>query len=231
MSTAKASPGSPEPDEPQESEGPQESGKPAGRRRGRPAGTKAGTAETRDRILAAAREEFSARGYDKTSVRSIGKAAGVDSALVHHYFGTKEQIFGAAIELSFAPAMNIPDLVVAGGVDGMGERVARLMLRIWENPVSREPLLAIVRSAVTNETAAAVFRGLVSRRVLARLAGGLDVPDAEFRVQLAAAQLVGIIMLRYIVRVEPMASADPEDIVAMVGPVLQRYLTAADVHP
>jgi AcrR family transcriptional regulator len=201
------------------------------RRRGRPAGTKAGTAETRDRILAAAREEFSARGYDKTSVRSIAKAAGVDSALVHHYFGTKEQIFGAAIELSFAPAMNIPDLVAAGGTDGMGERVARLMLQIWENPVSREPLLAIVRSAVTNETAAAVFRGMVSRRVLARLAGGLDVPDPEFRVQLAAAQLVGIIMLRYIVRVEPLASAPPEDVVAMVGPVLQRYLTAADVHP
>jgi AcrR family transcriptional regulator len=201
------------------------------RRRGRPVGTKAGAAETRERILAAAREEFSARGYDKTSVRSIAKAAGVDSALVHHYFGTKEQIFGAAIELSFAPAMNIPDLVAAGGTDGMGERVARLMLQIWENPVSREPLLAIVRSAVTNETAAAVFRGMVSRRVLARLAGGLDVPDPEFRVQLAAAQLVGIIMLRYIVRVEPLASAPPEDVVAMVGPVLQRYLTAADVHP
>lgn len=203
----------------------------APRRRGRPAGTRAGAAETRERILAAAREEFSARGYDKTSVRSIGKAAGVDPALVHHYFGTKEQIFAAAIELSFAPALNIPDLVAAGGVDGMGERVARLMLQVWENPVSREPLLAIVRSAVTNETAAAVFRGLVSRRVLARLAGGLDVPDPEFRVQLAAAQLVGIVMLRYIVKVEPLASAEPEDIVAMVAPTLQRYLTAEDVRP
>lgn len=202
----------------------------APRRRGRPAGTRAGAGETRDRILAAAREEFSARGYDQTSVRSIGRAAGVDPALVHHYFGTKEQVFAAAIELSFAPALNLPDAVSAGGPDGMGERVARFMLQIWEDPVSREPLLAIVRSAVSNEAAAAVFRGLVSRRVLGRVAGELAVADPEFRVQLAAAQLVGIIMLRYIVKVEPIASAAPDDVVAMVAPTLQRYLTAADVR-
>lgn len=200
----------------------------APRRRGRPAGTRAGGAETRERILAAAREEFSARGYDKTSVRSIGKAAGVDAALVHHYFGTKEQVFAAAIELSFGPALNLPEAVVEGDPDAMGERVARFMLRIWENPATRGPLLAIVRSAVSNEAAAAVFRGLISRRVLARLAVELDVPDPAFRVQLAAAQLVGIIMLRYIVQVEPLASADPEDVVAMVAPTLQRYLTAQD---
>ncbi|WP_202450919.1 MULTISPECIES: TetR/AcrR family transcriptional regulator [unclassified Streptomyces] len=185
---------------------------------------------TKDRILAAAREEFSARGYDKTSVRSIGKAAGVDSALVHHYFGTKEQVFAAAIEVSFAPAMEIPD-AVSGDVDGMGERVARFMLRIWENPASREPLLAIVRSAVTNETAAVVFRGLISRTVLARVAGELLVPDPEFRVQLAAAQLVGIVMLRYVVKVEPLASADPEQLVRLVAPTLQRYLTEPGISP
>ncbi|SHN16685.1 TetR/AcrR family transcriptional regulator [Actinacidiphila paucisporea] len=212
------------------------SGTPAGdgtpRRRGRPAGTGAGAgAGTRERILAAAREEFSAHGFDKTSVRSIGKAAGVDAALVHHYFGTKEQVFAAAIELSFGPALELPAALAAGDHEGMGERVARFMLGIWEDPVSREPLLAIVRSAVTNERAAAVFRGLVGRRVLARVAGELRVPDPEFRVQLAAAQLVGIIMLRYVVKVEPMASAEPEDLVALVAPTLQRYLTDPDVRP
>jgi AcrR family transcriptional regulator len=199
------------------------------RRRGRPAGPPTG--ETRDRILAAAREEFSARGYDKTSVRSIGRVAGVDPALVHHYFGTKEQVFAAAIELSFAPAMDMPEVVSGGGPDGMGERVARFMLRVWENPVTRGPLLAVVRSAVTNETAADVFRALVSRTVLARVAGELEVPDAEFRVQLAASHLVGIMMLRYVVRVEPMASADPEQLVRQVAPAVQHYLTAPDVHP
>ncbi|MFG1811123.1 TetR family transcriptional regulator [Streptomyces sp. NPDC049040] len=208
------------------------SGAGAPRRRGRPAGTSAGAAAgTRERILGAAREEFSARGYDRTSVRSIGKAAGVDAALVHHYFGTKEQVFAAAIELSFGPALELPGAMAAGGPDGLGERVARFMLGVWENPVSREPLLAIVRSAVSNERAAAVFRGLVGRMVLARVAGELRVPDPEFRVQLAAAQLVGIVMLRYVVKVEPIASARGEDLVAVVAPTIQRYLTDPDVRP
>lgn len=202
------------------------------RRRGRPAGTRTGAAAgTRERILAAAREEFSAHGYDKTSIRSIGKAADVDAALVHHYFGTKDQVFAAAIELSFGPALELPGALAAGGPDGMGERVARFMLGVWENPVTREPLLAIVRSAVTNERAAAVFRGLVGRRVLARVAGELKVPDPEFRVQLAAAHLVGIIMLRYVVKVEPIASSAAEDLVAVVAPTIERYLTDPDVRP
>lgn len=202
---------------------------PAPRRRGRPAGQSTG--QTRDRILAAAREEFSARGYDRTSVRSIARAAGVDAALVHHYFGTKDQVFAAAIELSFAPALAIPDAMAAAGRDEVGERVARFMLGVWENPATREPLLAVVRSAVSNEAAAAVFRGLISRRVLAPVAGGLDVPDPEVRAQLAAAQLVGIVMLRYVVKVEPIASADTESLIAMVAPAVQRYLTDPQPPP
>ncbi|WP_225848143.1 TetR family transcriptional regulator [Streptomyces sp. HPF1205] len=202
------------------------SGRP--RRRGRPAGPASG--ETRDRILTVAREEFSARGYDRTSVRSIGKAAGVDPALVHHYFGTKEQVFAAAIEVGLAPAAGVSE-VVAGPGGELGERVARFFLQVWEDPVTRDPLLAVVRSALTNDTAAAVFRTLVSRMVLARVAGELAVPDAEFRVQLAASHLVGVVMLRYLVKVEPMASARPEELVRLVAPALQRYLTAPDVHP
>ncbi|NJP47869.1 TetR/AcrR family transcriptional regulator [Actinacidiphila epipremni] len=206
---------------------PTAAGPDAPRRRGRPAGSgSGGAAGTRERILAAAREEFSARGYDKTSVRSIGKAAGVDAALVHHYFGTKEQVFAAAIEVSFGPAaLELPAAVSAGGPEGMGERIARFMLGVWEDPATRGPLLAIVRSAVTNEQAAAVFRGMVGRRVLAGVAGELRVADPEFRVQLAAAQLVGIIMLRYVVKVEPIASASAQELVAIVAPTLQRYLT------
>ncbi|MFG2139165.1 TetR family transcriptional regulator [Streptomyces sp. NPDC048650] len=196
------------------------------RRRGRPARAESGEGPgARERILAAARAEFAERGYDKTSVRGIAKAAGVDAALVHHYFGTKEQVFAAAIELSFAPALTMPDALAGGGGAGAGERMARFMFGIWENPVSRPPLLAIMRSALTNDTAAAVLRGLVERRLVQRVAGELDVPDPEFRVQLAASHLIGIAMLRYVVKMEPMASADLEEIVAMVAPTLQRYLT------
>src|SRR5689334_10896471 len=166
------------------------------RRRGRPPGTE--SADTRDRILAAAREEFSERGYEKTSVRGIAKAAGVDSALVHHYFGTKEQVFEAAVEVAFAPALVVRDTVLEGSVEDVGERMTRMIFGLWENPVTRAPLLAIVRSAVNNEAAASVFRRLVSAQLLRRIAGELDAPDAELRAELAAAQLVGIAMLRYV---------------------------------
>ncbi|MFI7096226.1 TetR/AcrR family transcriptional regulator [Streptomyces lydicus] len=200
--------------------------KPAGsaRRRGRPARAAEPGPGARERILAAARTEFAERGYDRTSIRGIAKAAGVDAALVHHYFGTKEQVFGAAIELSFAPALTMPETLAGGGAD-VGERMARFMFGVWENPVTRQPLLAIMRSALTNDTAAAVLRGLVARRMLQRVAGELAVPDPEFRAQLAAGHLIGIAVLRYVIKMDPLASAEVEEIIAMVAPALQRYLT------
>ncbi|MFJ9631301.1 TetR family transcriptional regulator [Streptomyces sp. NPDC101175] len=193
------------------------------KRRGRPPRTE--SADTRDRILAAAREEFSERGYEKTSVRGIAKAAGVDPALVHHYFGTKEQVFEASIEVAFAPAAHAPEAVAEGPLDGVGERLTRFIFGVWENPATRKPLLAVVRSAVNNDAAAAVFRRLVVSQVLGRVAAQLDLPDAELRAELAAAQLVGTAMLRYVIKVEPLASADPEQIIARIAPVVQGHLT------
>ncbi|MEU6139856.1 TetR family transcriptional regulator [Streptomyces sp. NPDC047081] len=195
----------------------------AARRRGRR--TRVESADTRDRILTVAREEFSERGYEKTSVRGIAKAAGVDSALVHHYFGTKEQVFEAAIEVAFAPALNAPEAVAEGPLDGVGERLTRFIFGVWENPTTRTPLLAIVRSAVNNEAAAAVFRRLVASQLLRRIAAQLDHPDAELRAELAAAQLVGCAMLRYVIKIEPLASADVEQVIARVAPVVQGHLT------
>ncbi|MFB7458294.1 TetR family transcriptional regulator [Streptomyces sp. NPDC088337] len=193
------------------------------RRRGRPRREEA--ADTRDRILTAAREEFSERGYEKTSVRGIAKTAGVDSALVHHYFGTKEQVFEAAIEVVLAPALSAPEALVDGPLDGVGERFARFFFGIWERPATRTPLLAIVRSALSNDTAAAVFRRLIVSQLLRRIAGRFDLPDAELRAELAAAQLVGCAILRYVIKAEPLASADVEQIIARVAPVVQRHLT------
>ncbi|KMS66899.1 TetR family transcriptional regulator [Streptomyces viridochromogenes] len=193
------------------------------RRRGRPPRTE--SADTRDRILDAAREEFSERGYEKTSVRGIAKAAGVDSALVHHYFGTKEQVFEASVEVAFAPALKVRDVVLEGPLDDAGERMTRVIFGLWENPVTRKPLLAIVRSAVNNDAAAAVFRRLVSAQLLRRIAGEIDAPDAELRAELAAAQLVGVAMMRYVIKIEPIASVDVEQIIARVAPVVQGHLT------
>ncbi|MFF4963039.1 TetR/AcrR family transcriptional regulator [Streptomyces sp. NPDC001222] len=199
---------------------------PVRRGRGRPSRRETDAAPaTRDRILEAAREEFSERGYEKTSVRGIAKAAGVDSALVHHYFGTKEQVFEAAIELAVAPALSAPDALAEGPRDAVGERLTRFFFGVWENPVTRAPLLAIVRSAVNNETAAAVFRKLVVAQLLRRISGQLGLPDAELRAELAAAQLVGVAMLRYVIKVEPVASADLEQLVARLAPVVQGHMT------
>ncbi|WP_236246301.1 TetR family transcriptional regulator [Streptomyces sp. CC210A] len=196
-------------------------------RRGRgrpPAADRAEGPGARERILEAARAEFAQRGYDKTSVRGIAKAAGVDPALVHHYFGTKDEVFAAAVEVSFEPALVIPALVGEHGTEGVGERLARSFIGVWEDPATRTSLLAVVRSALTHDAAAAVLRGFVLRRVLERVAADLSVPDPQFRAELAASHMVGIAILRYVVQVEPLASADPEDIVAMVAPTLQRYL-------
>ncbi|MFF8418287.1 TetR family transcriptional regulator [Streptomyces sp. NPDC015680] len=218
--------GGPGPSSPSGPSGPSSPAGPSSpKRRGRPSRTADTTGpDARTRILEAARTEFAERGYDKTSVRGIAKAAGVDSALVHHYFGTKDEVFAAAIELSFEPALAIPD-VLGDGTDGLGERLARYFIAVWENPASRAPLLAVVRSALTNEAAAKVLRGFVLRRLLERVAEALDVPDATFRAELAASHMIGIAMLRYVIRAEPLASADPEKIIEMVAPTLQRYLT------
>ncbi|MFV8129887.1 TetR family transcriptional regulator [Streptomyces syringium] len=198
----------------------------APRKRGRPARTDAGDGPgARERILAAARAEFAEHGYDKASIRGIAKGAGVDPALVHHYFGPKEKIFGAAVEVAFAPALEAQDIVSVGGLDTIGERLTRFILGVWEDPVTREPLLAIVRSAVANETAAAVFRDLVTIRLMVRVAGELDVPEPRLRSELAAAQLVGVTLLRHVIKVEPLASADLDEVIAMVAPVVQRHLT------
>ncbi|MFE3676043.1 TetR/AcrR family transcriptional regulator [Streptomyces griseus] len=197
---------------------------PAPRRRGRPSRRAASEGpDARTRILAAARTEFAERGYDKTSIRGIARAAGVDAALVHHYFGTKDEVFAAAVEVTFEPAL-VVHTVLGGPPKGLGERLARFFLSVWEDPATRSPLLAILRSALTHEAAAKVLREFVLRRLLERIAAELDVPDATFRAELAASHMIGIATLRYMIRAEPLASADPEEIVAMVAPALQRYL-------
>ncbi|MGW1119894.1 TetR/AcrR family transcriptional regulator [Streptomyces tanashiensis] len=198
---------------------------PAPRRRGRPSRTDEESGPgARERILAAARTQFAERGYDKASVRGIAKAAGVDPALVHHYFGTKDEVFAAAIEVSFEPAAVLP-AILGGPREAIGERLARFFIGVWENPASRAPLLAIVRSALTHEAAAKVLRTFVLRRLLERIAAELDVPDPSFRAELAASHMIGIAIMRYVIQVEPLASADPERIIEQVAPTLQRYLT------
>ncbi|RKN10027.1 TetR family transcriptional regulator [Streptomyces radicis] len=207
-------------------------GKPT-RRRGRPSRAEAaeGTPGTRDRILTSARAEFAERGYDRASIRAIARGAEVNPALVHHYFGTKEGVFAAAVAAAAAPATDGLARDERFDVEEFGERFTRLFFGIWENAATRSPLLAIVRSALNNETAARIFRGFVTAQLLGRITGGLDAPDAQLRAELAAAQLVGTVLLRYVLKIEPLASAPAEELIARLAPVVQHHLTGPGGGP
>jgi AcrR family transcriptional regulator len=158
-------------------------------------------------------------------VRAIAQEAEVDAALVHHFFGTKEQVFVAALELPFQPAELLP-LLLTGPREEIGERFVRAFLTIWRDPATRAPVLAMLRSAATNQQAAATIRQFVTAALLGPLAGALGVP--RLRVAAAASQLVGLVMLRYVIEVEPLASAGEEEIVRLIAPVIQRHLDAGD---
>ena len=185
-------------------------------------GRRPGSVDTRGQVLAAAREEFAAKGYDGASVRGIARVAGVDPALVHHYFGSKEKVFVAAMELPFDPAERLP-LVLDGDPAQLGERLVRMFLGIWAEPDFRTPMVGMVRSAFGGEQGAKMLREFVGTALLGRVAQAIGPVD-PLRVQTAAAQMVGVVILRHVVRIEPLASADVEEIVALVAPTVQRYL-------
>lgn len=203
------------------------------RRRGRPRRPPEGeeaVPAARERILHSARAEFAERGYDKASIRAIARGAEVDPALVHHYFGSKEGLFSAAIAQAAQPALRGLSAAQDHDLDEFGERFTRAFFGIWENPVTRGPLLAIVRSAVSNETAARAFRAFAASHLVPRLAGRLPGPDERLRAETAAAQLIGTMMLRHVIKVEPMASADPEELIRRLAPVIQHHLTGAPLR-
>jgi AcrR family transcriptional regulator len=191
----------------------------------RRSGRRPGNPGTREAILAAARDIFAERGFDGASIRAIATSAGVDPALVHHYFGTKEQLFRATIDIPFNPQELLPQ-IAAGGAEGAGERLIALFLRVWDSPAGTAGA-ALMRSAVNNEWTARLLREFVVTQILRRAAGLLDLDPAQapLRTSLVASQMVGVAMVRYILRLEPLASAPPELVVALVGPTIQRYLT------
>jgi AcrR family transcriptional regulator len=190
-------------------------------------GRRPGTGGTRERILAAARSDFGKGGYDGATIRGIAAQAKVDPALVLHYFDSKDGVFRAAIQFPMDPAEFIPRLLEPG-LEGLGERLTRFFVEAWDSPTG-SPLIAVIRSVVGNEDAAALLRDFVSREVLGRIARALDLDQPQLRASLVASQLVGLAMLRYVIKLEPIASARVEEIVAWLGPTLQRYLTDPNV--
>jgi AcrR family transcriptional regulator len=199
-------------------------------------GRRPGGSGTRDDILQAARKLFAERGYAGATIRAIAQEAGVDGALIHHFFASKEGVFAAAIEDTFAPSELLPPVLQAG-IEGMGERLVRTFLNKWEEPTTDQQLLAVLRSAVSNEEAAQLLRNFLTQELLGRIGQALKGEDAELRATLIGAQLVGVAFLRYVMAYGPIAHMPTESLVHLLSPTIQRYLTeplegpAATVRP
>lgn len=186
-------------------------------------GRRPGAPDTRAEVLAAARASFAERGFRGTTIRAVAASAGVDPALVHHYFGSKDDLFVAALQIPVDPREVLAP-VVAAGPDGAGERLMRTLLGVWDDPALQPGLLALVRSLISDDSGGLVrdaFIPVVVGPVLAALVA--DRPDV--RIPLVASQVVGLIVTRYVVALPPMAQMPAEDVVARVGPVVQHYLT------
>jgi AcrR family transcriptional regulator len=191
----------------------------------RRSGRRPGNPDTRDVVLAAARTAFAERGFDGATIRGIAADAGVDPALVHHYFGSKDKLFLAAVEAPADPADLLPE-VLSAPRDELGAAVVRLLLKVWDGPMQPAGL-ALLRSAVSNEWTAKLLREFLVAKVLRKVVStlGFDPDVRAARISLVASQIIGLVMARYVLRLEPLASATPDEVVAAIGPTVQRYLT------
>jgi AcrR family transcriptional regulator len=187
-------------------------------------GRRPGGPDTRGEILDAARRSFAQRGFRGTTVRGVAAAAGVDSALVHHYFGTKSDLFLAAAAVPVDPRALL-GAVFADGTPGAAQRLLSTMLGVWDQTEMQDRLVALVRSGLGGDPAGEqMLRDAVSQIILATVREHLPPEEADVRVVLVASQLVGLIVARYVLRLPPIATMPRERVVGLVAPNLQRYL-------
>lgn len=206
---------------------------PTGRRTGGPArsGRRAGDSGTREGILESARRQFAERGYGGATIRAIAAGADVDPALVHHYYGTKERLFAAAMELPVVPGEAIREILatlVHEPGESVGKQLVRSALALWERPDVQGAFRAQLRSALTSEQAAANLREFITEAILqpvATVASGTDPDRTPFRAALVGSQMLGLALTRYMLRVGPIAAASPEELAAAIGPTIDQYLT------
>jgi AcrR family transcriptional regulator len=186
-------------------------------------GRRPGSPDTRSAILDAARALFASGGLSGTSVRAVAAKAGVDPALVHHYFGTKDDLFVAALRLP-VDLREVLGPVVAHGPDGAAERLLRTFVSIWDDPDLQLPLLALARS-LTDPSSKELMRDGFLKVVIGPLGQALGIDEPERRMPVVASQVMGLIFMRYLLQVEPVASMPADELVAIYAPTIQRYLT------
>ncbi|MGV1035457.1 MAG: TetR family transcriptional regulator [Candidatus Nanopelagicales bacterium] len=188
------------------------------------------TDDVRDAVLDAARAAFHARGYAKTSVKAVAAAAGVAPEVVSRYYQSKDKLFAAALRLPFDPGTAIPQLV-APGLEGMGERLTRVTLETLGDPESRDDLIALARAGSSTGRAVAGMKSLVEQDIVDRLAVIIGVPDARLRANLITSYLMGVAINRYVLRLDPLASMSDEDVIRLVSPTIQDWLTPTKPLP
>lgn len=188
-------------------------------------GRRPGNQDTRGDILIAARHAFAARGFAGASVRGIAAEAGVDAALVHHYFETKEQLFLATVNIPIV-LTDLLDQVTATGLDGLGDRLIRAILAVWDSDL-QPSLVAAVRTALTDPNLTRSISEFLTLEVISRILRAVDLPEDEAtrRAGLVASQVLGVLMGRYVLRLPPLVIQSSDDVARAVGPTLQRYLS------
>ena len=176
-------------------------------------------------VLDVARAAFARRGYLNTTIKGVAATAGVTPDVVKRYYANREALFAAAMRLPFDPATSIAQLI-APGVDGLGDRMVRVTLRMLDDPETRDQLALMVRDGAGAASATSALREFIETEMVDRVVAFLGVPDARMRVVLATSGLVGVAASRYVLKVEPLASATEDEVVAMVGPLIQMTLTS-----
>ena len=190
-------------------------------------GRRPGPSTTREAILAAGRERFAEQGYERVRMRDVAMDAGVDVALVTYHFGSKDGLFAAALEMPEPMAELMAEVLGDGTADDFAERFLRRVIEVWDDERTGGALVALVRSAMSHPPAAERLRAFVQTELLARIAQRLDAPDADKRAALFGSQLVGLLLYRHVLHVEPVASMAPEELVRRAAPALQRHLTGS----
>ncbi|WP_067656075.1 TetR/AcrR family transcriptional regulator [Nocardia harenae] len=187
-------------------------------------GRRPGSSGARAAILEAAKKRFSEHGFDRTSIRAVAGDAGVDPALVHHYFGSKRQLFAAVVELPIDPEV-VMEVFGAVPLDQLGATMVRILVTLWDSELG-SAAVAVLRTLVAGTDpglARSFFVEVALERVRSRIATASD--DGSGRVALVASQMLGVLVARKVVELEPLASMPVEAVVAAVGPTVQRYLT------
>lgn len=193
-------------------------------------GRRPGPSSTRAEITAAAARRFAAAGYDATSIRQVAADAGVDPALVRRFFGGKDQLFTGVASTLIDPGRAVA-IITDGPPEGAGERLLRYFLSLLGDGPEPGPFLGLVRSAVTSEHAATLLREFLAERILREIQASFPSARPGLGAALAASQLVGLAVARYAVRLPPLTAADTEELIQLVAPVLQYYLSGPPFSP